>query len=103
MKLRDHVGSNSSGDAGKRNRRSGTNTLPHILAGTMTLREYVPEVGSFGEEFTNFVAGRHYLWNSKMDIPVVRDHHGVLIRPGPDYLSRFRDQTPVSFDVMLRL
>lgn len=73
------------------------------VEGTMSLRDYIPKGARFGEEYSNFIAGREYLWNSTMAILNVRDRSGILIRPGPDYASQFHNQDPVSFDVMLRL
>lgn len=69
----------------------------------MTLREYIPTNTGFGEEYGNMIGGRDFLWGSKMKIPNVRNRHGVLCRPGPNYASEIPNQTPVSFDVILRL
>ncbi|KAJ3560629.1 hypothetical protein NP233_g10709 [Leucocoprinus birnbaumii] len=72
--------------------------------GMMTLREFVdtlPPGEKTTEMYTEFVGNRHYLWNSTVNVPEVRDQNGVLVKPH-EYSTKLQHGAPATVDVIFR-
>ncbi len=67
----------------------------------LTLRDIVP-TSDVSNYFNAFVGTRTHLWGSTVNVPNIRDNHGILIKPD-EYETKLHDLTPVTVDVTLKL